>query len=76
MTMNRKDEHHFDEDEIEGEFLPPPESLAKSLVEARRLSKVLSALQGSLGEELKFPWSVYPVRRCDIPINLRRPPYE
>jgi hypothetical protein len=74
MTTNDRDDWYCDEDEIEGEFLPPPESLLESLAEARRLTEAFREMQGHLGEELKFPFSYYAVPPREI--NLRRPPCE
>jgi hypothetical protein len=53
MPMNRKNM----EDEIEGEFVPPPEkTLDESLEEARNLSEELRKMQSHLGEDLGFPF--------------------
>jgi hypothetical protein len=51
MSINRKNI----EDEIEGEFIAPPEkTLNESLEEARGLSEKLREMQSHLGEDLVY----------------------
>jgi hypothetical protein len=53
MPMNRKNM----EDEIEGDFVPPPEkTLAESIQEARGLSEELREMQSHLEEDFGFPF--------------------